>query len=91
MQKSKERNTANLNTEYETHAYMTSVGLAKQDNSRHSLQNACMQKTSVELFAAGCLHNALEEATCEKGTIQIFTQGMNEVIFLEKHLFLQKR
>ena len=35
-------------------------------------------------------HNALGEATCEKGTIQIFTQGMNEVIFLEKHLFLQK-
>ena len=35
-------------------------------------------------------HNALEEATCEKGTIQIFTQGMNEVIFLEEHLFLQK-
>ena len=32
-------------------------------------------------------HNALEEATCEKGTIQIFTQGMNKVIFLEKHLF----
>ena len=62
----------------------------KHDNSRHSLQNTCMQKTSVELFAAGCLHNALEEATCEKGTIQIFTQGMNEVIFLEKHLFLQK-
>ena len=35
-------------------------------------------------------HNALEEATCEKGTIRIFTQGMNEVIFLEKHLFLQE-
>ena len=35
-------------------------------------------------------HNALEGATCEKGTIQIFTQGMNEVIFLEKHLFLQE-
>ena len=32
-------------------------------------------------------HNALEEATCEKGTIQIFTQGMNEVIFLENTFF----
>ena len=36
-------------------------------------------------------HNALEEATCEKGTIQIFTQGMNKVIFLEKHLFFARR
>ena len=36
-------------------------------------------------------HNALEEATCEKGTIQIFTQGMNEVIFLEKNTFFCKK
>ena len=36
-------------------------------------------------------HNALEGATCEKGTIQIFTQGMNKVIFLEKTPFFCKK
>ena len=69
----------------------------KHDNSRHSLQNRCMQKTSIGAIRRWLPslparpHNALEEATCEKGTIQIFTQGMNEVIFLEKHLFFARR
>ena len=38
----------------------------KHDNSRHSLQNTCMQKTSVELSAAGCLHCLLDLTTHSK-------------------------
>ena len=38
----------------------------KHDNSRHSLQNTCMQKTSAELFAAGCLHCLLDLTTHSK-------------------------